>query len=121
MAIGHDGRMLFAGETVLVAGRQFTVNERDLRHVAAMREHLVDVAWAGEKSTYAELVEAAQLPYPARGLGRLLALLSEDCGRRGEPSLACLVVTKESNEVGSGYGTGALEERQRLYAYWRLS
>jgi len=111
--------MLIAGESVIVDGRVLAVNERDVAHVAAMREYLVDVARAGDKATYGELVDGAELPYPARGLGRLLELLSEDCDRRSEPGLASLVVAKSSGEVGSGYGGDAAGERARVYAYWR--
>lgn len=111
--------MLEAGESLVFDGRVLVVNERDVVHVAAMREYLVDVARAGDKATYGELVDGAGLPYPARGLGRLLQLLSEDCDRRSEPGLAALVVAKSSGEVGSGYGGNAANERTRVYRYWR--
>ncbi len=111
--------MLNEGESLVIDGRVLVVNARDLVHIAAMREYLIDVARAGNKATYGELVDGAELPYPARGLGRLLELLSGDCDRRGEPGLASLVVAKSSGEVGSGYGGNAAKERTRVYAYWR--
>jgi hypothetical protein len=46
-----------------------------------------------------------------RGSGRALDLLSWDCERRGEPSLACLFVRQSDGEVGSGFG-GTLEEAE---------
>ena len=110
--------MLVVGEVLEVDGRLLTVNERDPAHVAAMREFLIDLARSRVKSTYGELVDAAELPYLARGLGRLLNLLSEDCDRRNEPSLAALVVTKADSEVGDGYTGDAAGERARVYAYW---
>jgi hypothetical protein len=110
--------MLIAGEALLFDGRVLTVNARDIVHVDAMRAYLIDVARARNKATYSELVDGAELPYPARGLGRLLELLSEDCERRGEPGLAALVVAKSTGEVGAGYGGDAQRERDRVYAFW---
>ena len=111
--------MLEVGEVVESEGRRFTVRASDLESVARMREYLVDVARARETATYGELVREADLPVPPKALGRLLVLLSEDCARRGEPTLAAIVVTASTREVGDGYGPGAREDRASLYRYWR--
>ena len=84
------------------------------RHVG---ELLLQIPY-GITTTYGELVSDLSLPYMARGLGPLLDLLGVDCERRDEPNLASLVVTGRSGEVGAEYGTGAAEERARVYAFW---
>lgn len=86
--------------------------------VAAIRAYLIDAARHRATVTYGELVRELDLPVPARRLGPLLALVSQDCERRGEPTLASLVVTKATGEVGVGYGPGAPEDRQAAFAYW---
>ena len=111
--------MLQAGEVVESGSRRFHVHAGDLESIARMREHLVDAARAGETVTYGELVREADLPVPPKALGRLLVLLSEDCARRGEPTLAAIVVTAATGEVGDGYGAGAARDRRELRDYWR--
>ena len=86
--------------------------------IARMRAHLVDAARARSTVTYGELVDELELPVPARRLGRLLVLLSEDCARRGEPTLAAIVVAKATGEVGHGYGDDAAADRDALYRHW---
>jgi hypothetical protein len=110
--------MLQAGEVVECGTRRFHVHPRDLDAVARMREHLIDAARAGETVTYGELVREAELPVPPKALGRLLVLLSEDCARRGEPTLAAIVVTASTREVGDGYGPGADRDREDLRRFW---
>lgn len=48
-------------------------------------------------------------------MGRLLDLLSEDCIRGGEPSLAAIVVNSTTGEVGIAFGD-PIRERALLYA-----
>ncbi len=83
-----------------------------------MREMLIDEARANATVTYGDVVRDLALPVPPKGLGRLLELLSEDCARRGEPTLAAIVVTRSTGEVGYGYGAGAHSDRDALYRYW---
>lgn len=109
---------LQVGEIVHSEKRSMHVSARDIESVIAMRAMLIDEARAGATVTYGEVVRDCQLPVPPKGLGRLLVLLSEDCARRGEPTLAAIVVTAGSGEVGHGYGAGASTDRQDLYAYW---
>lgn len=58
--------------------------------------------------------------YPPIGLGRLLDVLSVECERRQEPSLASLVVRRETGEVGAAFVGDAEGEREECYRYWRL-
>lgn len=110
--------LLEVGEIVDTGRRRFHVSERDRESVAAMRTFLVEEAMARSTVTYGELVAALRLPTSPKGLGRLLVLLSEDCARRGEPTLAAIVVTQATGEVGDGYGEGARSDREELYDHW---
>lgn len=86
-----------------------------------MRRLLIAEARAGSTITYGEVVRTLDLPVAPKGLGRLLVLLSEDCARRGEPTLAAIVVTQSTGEVGHGYGPEACEDRRELLDYWSRS
>ena len=110
---------LAVGEVVDAGTRRLHVSERDVDAGARARSVLVDAARAGSTITYGELVREAELPYPPRRLGRLLILLSEDCARRGEPTLAAIVVAQATGEVGDGYGDGAVEDRAAVFRTWR--
>lgn len=112
------GCTLQAGETVTTATRRLHVSARDIESVTAMRSMLIEEAQARATVTYGEVVRDCGLPVPPKGLGRLLVLLSEDCARRGEPTLAAIVVTAGSGEVGHGYGDDAAADREALYAHW---
>ncbi|WP_152975450.1 hypothetical protein [Rhodococcus rhodochrous] len=61
----------------------------------------------------------AELPHATDGLGRVLDLLSEDCFRRGGPSLAALVVAQSTGEVGSAFRGNPSSERTNVYKHWR--
>lgn len=113
-----EGCTLEVGETVVSEKRRMHVSERDVDSVTAMRGLLIEEARAGGTVTYGEIVRDLELPTSPKGLGRLLDLLSEDCSRRGEPTLAAIVVTASTGEVGHGYGTGAADDRAALYAHW---
>lgn len=115
---GASRSLLVPGETVTTETRRFHVSSVDVEHVCAMRSLLVREARAGTTITYGEVVRTLRLPVPARGLGRLLVLLSEDCYRRGEPTLAALVVRQSSGEVGDGYGGGASDDRREVIDHW---
>lgn len=115
---GVDSVRLRAGETVTTEKRRIHVSERDVDSVAAMRAMLIEEARARATVTYGEFVRDLALPTSPKGLGRLLDLLSEDCARRGEPTLAAIVVTATTGEVGRGYGGGAAADRDALYRHW---
>lgn len=110
--------LLLPGETVMTERRRFHVSPDDVDHVVSMRALLIEEAQAGTTITYGEVVRDLRLPVPPKGLGRLLVLLSEDCERRGEPSLAALVVRQSTGEVGSGYGPQAPADRRELIDFW---
>lgn len=109
------------GETVESDRRRFHVSAADIASVAAMRALLIEEARAGATITYGEVVRTLDLPVAPKGLGRLLVLLSEDCARRGEPTLAAIVVTQSTGEVGHGYGPEAPQDRQELWDHWAIS
>jgi hypothetical protein len=113
-----NGLALTIGETVEAKGRGLRVSELDLVTLPRVRELLITVAGAGITVTYGAMREALALPHPPNGLGRLLDLLSEDCFRRGEPSLAAVVVSQSSGEVGSAFVGNAEEERKLLDEFW---
>lgn len=110
--------LLAVGETVASDTRRFHVSASDIESLARMRPLLIDEARAGATITYGEVVRALDLPVAPKGLGRLLVLLSEDCARRGEPTLAAIVVTASTGEVGDGYGPEAAMDRRELLDYW---
>ncbi|MBM4570216.1 hypothetical protein GS896_27455 [Rhodococcus hoagii] len=107
------------GDKVLSKGRKLTVTETDLTTLAKMRPFLIAAATRGTTVTYGDILHALDLPYPPNGLGRILDLLSEDCVRRGEYSLAALAVSKATGEVGSSFAGDAAQERGLLYGFWQ--
>ncbi|MBB6568183.1 hypothetical protein HPO96_03100 [Kribbella sandramycini] len=91
---------LRVGETVGVKGRQLRVTPLDVDCVPRVREYLIGLARRGETVAYGGLKRELGLPHALNGLGRLLDLVAVDCRRRGEPSLAVLVVNAVTQEVG---------------------
>ena len=110
--------LLVLGEDVEVAGRRVRVARRDLDCLPRVRAHLLDVARAEQTTTYGDLVRELDLPYPPRGLGRLLRLLTEDCSRRGEPSLAAVVVSRTTGEITGSCVPDPVAERAALHRHW---
>lgn len=100
------------------AGRRMTVTPLARAILDAMRSVLIDAAAHRETITYGQLARACGGRYRPVSMGRLLDLLAMDCAERGEPSLAALVVSASTDEVGSGYGGDAAAERQRCYRLW---
>lgn len=113
--------MLRLGEKVTVKGRNLTVTPTAFDCLPRARDVLVEAALARRTVSYTELKERADLPYAQNGLGRLLDLLSEDCFRRGEPSLASLVVNRSTGEVGSDFAGDPVAERADVFAHGRWS
>lgn len=124
--MGADLRLAL-GERVVVRGRVATVTPTAFACLPRVRDRLVEAALAEETVTYGELREELGLPYLVQGMGRLLDLVGEDCARRGEPSLATLVVNASTGEVGyddeadRGEREPAAAERRRVYGWagWR--
>lgn len=115
----RDGELaLELGETVEAKGRRLRVSKLDLVTLPRVREFLIAAARERQTVTYGSLIDALNLPHVPNGLGRLLDLLSEDCIRRDEPSLAALVVTRSTGEVGSAFDGDPGAERTHLHQYW---
>lgn len=110
--------LLHPGERVEVAGRLLTVTDRAHECLPRVREYLVEVARSGGTTTYGELVADLDLPYHPRALGRLLALLTEDCRRRDEPTLAALVVNRTTGEIGGDCVADPAGTREALRRRW---
>lgn len=81
--------------------------------VLRLREVLIKAAKRRDTITYVEASEATNSTYIPQNLGKPLDLLSEDCIQRDEPSLAALVVRKDSGQVGSAFVGDAEAERMR--------
>jgi hypothetical protein len=111
------GLMLKLGERFDIKGRTLTVTATALECLPRVRAFLVEVARSGETVTYTELQDQLDLPYGVNGMGRLLDLLSEDCIRRGEPSLAAIVVNASTGEVGGDFAEDPVAERSLVYAH----
>jgi len=107
------------GEILPIKGRNVTVTPADVEWLPRMRAYLIGVATAGGTATYGAMKADLGIPHATNGLGRLLDLLSEDCLRRNEPSLASLVVNSTTREVGPNYSGNAPVERTLTYAHWR--
>lgn len=119
-AAGDDalmGLMLRPGERVATGHRTVTVTPTAFACLPRVRDRLVEAAEARETVTYGELREELGLPYLVQGMGRLLDLVSVDCARRGEPSLASLVVNASTGEVGGDPDGGSVAERARAFAH----
>ncbi len=116
----NAGVTLQVGEKIASKGRILTVTDLDLTTLEKMRPCLIDIVAAGTTITYGELIDALDLPYVPNGMGRILDLLSEDCFRQEgvEPSLAALVVSRSTGEVGDSFDGDPAHERELLYAYW---
>lgn len=114
------GLMLRKGEKVWMKGRTITVTDTAFDCLPRVRERLFEAGDARETVTYGELREELDLPYLVQGMGRLLDLVSEDCSRRNEPSLASFVVNASTGEVGDDYDGDAAAERTLVFAhrYW---
>ena len=109
---------LRAGERFDMKGRVIKVTKMQADVGPRVRDELIEVARRGDKITYGELKAAAHLSHPPNGMGRLLDVISEDCFRRGEPSLAPLVVNAETREVGADYEGDPIADRQAAYDHW---
>ncbi len=111
------GLLLRKGEKVSMKGRTITVTDTAFECLPRVRDRLVEAARARETVTYGELREELQLPYLVQGMGRLLDLLSEDCFRRGEPSLASIVVNASTGEVGEDFAGDPRAERTSVFEH----
>lgn len=109
---------LWLGRKVPFKDSILTVTETDLKVLPRMRDYLIAVAEQHGTVTYGEMKADLHLMHAVNGLGRLLDLLSFDCDKREEPSLAALVVSKRNQEVGDSFAGDAADERALAYARW---
>lgn len=98
--------------------RPVRVDKRMYEAVTRLRSALIVASQRRSTLTYGEASAAIDEIHPARGLGRALDLLSQDCIERKEPSLAALVVQSTSGAVGGGFKGNAQAERERCYKHW---
>jgi hypothetical protein len=108
------------GEEVEVrqAGRQVArrVTEHDIVRVALARGHCAALAGLRATVLYKDLADLVGLAN--QGLGSTLDLLSEDCTRRGEPSLAALVINKKTGHAGDQFRGDDAVGREQCYEHW---
>src|SRR5689334_2191376 len=110
---------LQVGEKVVVKGSTLTVTDLDVVSLPVVRDHLIEVARRSGTTTYGAVKAELDLRHAVNGLGRLLDLVGEECARRHEPSLAAVVVTQGTGEVGIGADGDAERQRRDLYEHWR--
>ncbi|MHD0279580.1 hypothetical protein [Rhodococcus aetherivorans] len=113
------GLRIQLGEKIAPKGRTLTVTDLDVVTLTEMRPLLIGVALSGGTISHAALIRVLGLPHATNGLGRTLDLLSEDCIRRREPSLAALVVSKSTGEVGAAFWGNPSAERGLVYNHWQ--
>ncbi|AUM16938.1 hypothetical protein CSW53_10570 [Rhodococcus ruber] len=113
------GLHLQLGEKITPKGRTLTVTDLDVVTLTELRPLLIGIALSGGTINHSALIKALELPHATNGLGRVLDLLSEDCRRRREPSLAALVVSQSTGEVGSAFWGNPSSERTDVYKHWR--
>ena len=116
-----DTLQVTAGEDVEIPfreGKVIRVTPHMHEALIRMRAALIATAQARTTTTYDRLMEATGEPYLARGAGPALDVLSVDCLRREEPSLAALVIRGDTGEVGDEYRGDAGRERIKCWSHW---
>ncbi|MEV5650524.1 hypothetical protein AB0L57_19925 [Nocardia sp. NPDC052254] len=101
---------------------EVTVTEKLLMTVALARAAVSAIAIAGQTITYGKLATALDDRFNYRRPGVILDLLSLDCIRRDEPSLAALVVQASTGRPGDGYvhGDVPIKKYQRqVQEFWQ--
>jgi len=98
-------------------GIRVTQNMYDALRV--LRGHLIDAARSKSTITYGEASALTDGAYLPQGWGPALDVLSEDCFRRDEPSLAALVVRGNDGQVGDAFVGDAETEREACFEYWK--
>lgn len=99
-------------------GRQIRVTDNMYNALLLLRPALIQTARASATMTYGQASEVCERAYIPQGMGKLLDVLSVDCERRGEPSLAALVVRQDAGEVGDSFIGDAKAARLDCYAHW---
>ena len=106
------------GDRFPVGERLYRLTPRLAESTIAARSVLLDIAEHREVITYGELSESIGRSVLPRHMGPLLSMISHDCAARGEPSLASLVVSAATGEVGTGDSSWAPPQRLACWARW---
>ena len=106
------------GDRFPVGERLYRLTPRLAESTIAVRSVLLDIAEHREVITYGELSESIGRSVLPRHMGPLLSMISHDCAARGEPSLASLVVSAATGEVGTRDESWAPPERLACWARW---
>ena len=103
------------GDRFPVGERLYRLTPRLAESTIAARSVLLDIAEHREAITYGASIGRSVLP---RHMGPLLSMIGHDCAARGEPSLASLVVSAATGEVGTRDESWAPPERLACWARW---
>lgn len=106
------------GDRFPVGERLYRLTPRLAESTIAARSVLLDIAEHREVITYGELSESIGRSVLPRHMGPLLSMIGHDCATRGEPSLASLVVSAATGEVGTRDESWAPPERLACWARW---
>ena len=106
------------GDYFPVGDRMRRLTPRLAQATNAARSVLIEVAQHREVITYGELSDSIGRSVLPRHMGPLLSLIGHDCAARGEPSLASLVVSAATGEVGTRDETWAPPQRLACWAVW---
>ena len=106
------------GDYFPVGDRMRRLTPRLAQATNAARSVLIEVAQHREVITYGELSDSIGRGVLPRHMGPLLSMIGHDCAARGEPSLASLVVSAATGEVGTRDETWAPPQRLACWAVW---
>ena len=106
------------GDYFPVGDRMRRLTPRLAQATNAARSVLIEVAQNREVITYGELSDSIGRSVLPRHMGPLLSMIGHDCAARGEPSLASLVVSAATGEVGTRDETWAPPQRLACWAVW---
>ncbi|OLO60942.1 hypothetical protein BKH23_07615 [Actinomyces oris] len=106
------------GDYFPVGDRMRRLTPRLAEATNAARSVLIEVAQHREVITYGELSDSIGRGVLPRHMGPLLSMIGHDCAARGEPSLASLVVSAATGEVGTRDASWAPPQRLACWAVW---
>ena len=106
------------GDCFPVGDRMRRLTPRLAQATNAARSVLIEVAQHREVITYGELSDSIGRSVLPRHMGPLLSMIGHDCAARGEPSLASLLVSATTGEVGTRDETWAPPQRLACWAVW---
>ena len=106
------------GDYFPVGERMHRLSPRLAQATNTARSVLIEIAQHREVITYGELSDSIGRSVLPRHMGPLLSMVSHDCAARGEPSLASLVVSSATGEVGTRDSSWAPPERLACWVTW---